>query len=233
MKHLVTKQLEEQLAAATKRAEEAERLTAIAQQILLDARVGTMWSPARINPSKLDDLAELLRRPAPTSGELPKHGACHKCGTKEGSFVNDGGGATGPNVCVDCYDPGWRPALPGPDQAESAWLIERTTPDRPAWAKCTPDGHLIAWVANVSAATRYEREDWAKDVIPLILEADEDYPCPDVRVTEHQWPAPPSGGDKLIVEALRAVARVRHADIATAADLLTGLADKLEARGGR
>src|SRR3990167_714394 len=71
MKHLVTKQLEEQLAAATKRAEEAERLTAIAQQILLDARVGTMWSPARINPSKLDDLAELLRRPAPPSDVEP------------------------------------------------------------------------------------------------------------------------------------------------------------------
>ncbi len=87
----------------------------------------------------------------------------------------------------------------GEDQAEvRAWLIERTTKSGPLWAKCSQDGHLLDWVSDANHATRYEREDLAKDVIPLVLDAHEDYPCPNVRATEHEWPEPakPSGGER-------------------------------------
>jgi len=78
-------------------------------------------------------------------------------------------------------------ATAGESQPVKAWLVERKGTLGPLWAHVTDDGHLICWEANANRATKFDSESNALDTVPLILDDGEDYPCPAVTVTEHEW----------------------------------------------
>ncbi|HEX2882218.1 MAG TPA: hypothetical protein VHO25_22010 [Polyangiaceae bacterium] len=73
----------------------------------------------------------------------------------------------------------------------TAWLVERATADGPAWAKMRDSENdtitFDGWTKDSNEAFKFETECAALDAIPLLLEDGEDYPCPSVTATEHEW----------------------------------------------